>query len=83
MSFREVESSHRAKRRRDECLHEEIKNHTSLYFMDGDIVLLSLPKDHFVTAFRVDKVYLSRLPSRDAVEKYDGVPLVRLHDEAE
>jgi hypothetical protein len=94
MSAPDIESGRPAKRRRDESPHdsEVVKSHESLYFTDGDIVLLSLPKDNFVTAFKVDKVFLLRsspvfkdmlsLPSPDDIEKYDGVPLVRLQDEA-
>lgn len=82
-----------AKQHREETVPDEIKKHGLLYFTDGDIVLLSLPKDRVVTAFRVDKVFLSRhspvfkdmfsLPSLEEVEKYDGTPLVRLQDMSE
>ncbi|KIJ53541.1 hypothetical protein M422DRAFT_241776 [Sphaerobolus stellatus SS14] len=69
----------------------EIQPHEKLYYADGDIVLLSLPVEGVITAFKVDKVFLKRassvfedmltLPAVEDVEKYDGVPLVRLHDQ--
>ncbi|KIJ53535.1 hypothetical protein M422DRAFT_107206, partial [Sphaerobolus stellatus SS14] len=62
----------------------EIHPHEKLYYVDGDIILLSLPVKAIITAFKVDKVLLKRaspvfegmfaLPPVEDVEKYDGVP---------
>lgn len=84
-----------AKRRRDsssESSQEEIVKHETLYFENGNIVLLSLPKDNIVTAFKVYKDYLSlqsrvfegmlSIPSPPTVEMYDNVPLVRVQDKS-
>ncbi|KAF8590732.1 hypothetical protein K439DRAFT_1381509 [Ramaria rubella] len=81
-----------AKRSRDDD-SENIQRSDSLYFTDGDIVLLSLPREEVVTAFKVDRVFLSRsspvfhgmlsLPLPENVEKFDNVPLVRLQDKVE
>ncbi|GJJ13642.1 hypothetical protein Clacol_007898 [Clathrus columnatus] len=86
-------TSQRLKRPRSDTISVKIKNSESLYFPNGDIVLLSLPKDDVVTAFKVDRVFLLRaspvfegmleLPSLDDVECHDNVPLVRLQDESE
>ncbi|GJJ13650.1 hypothetical protein Clacol_007906 [Clathrus columnatus] len=37
-----------------------IKNSDSVYFPDGDIVILSLPKNNVITAFKVDRIFLRR-----------------------
>jgi len=73
---------------------ETIKKSTLIYYQDGDITILSLPNDeNIITAFKVDKIYLSRnstvfgrmvrLPLAETSERYDGVPLVRLQDTAQ
>lgn len=64
-----------------------------LYLDDGNIVLSALDTDDGVVYFRVHRSVLSRqspvfkdmfnIPTGDSVEKYDGVPLVRLHDGAD
>ncbi|KAF8579824.1 hypothetical protein K439DRAFT_1299699, partial [Ramaria rubella] len=69
-----------------------------IYYDTGDLVLLSLPrKDGVITAFKVDKIYLSRsspifdrmlslpVPSPDIaqVESFASVPLVHMQDDAE
>jgi len=72
---------------------EEIIKSSVIYYSNGDIVILSLPdKKNVVTAHKVDKIFLARsslvfegmltIPSSDEEEIYDGVPMVRFHDEA-
>ncbi|KIJ53537.1 hypothetical protein M422DRAFT_775619, partial [Sphaerobolus stellatus SS14] len=73
-----------------ENMKTDINRNEKLYYADVDIVLLSLPVEDVIAAFKVDTVLLKRaspvfdgmlaLPSMEDAEKYDGVPLVRLQD---
>lgn len=93
----DAESTSKSQKKRRLEAHPEIIKHSSLYFSNGDIVLLSLPntKNNVVTAFKVDRVFLLRaspvfegmlaLPMHvhPEDELFDSVPLVRLQDESE
>ncbi|KIJ42400.1 hypothetical protein M422DRAFT_48243 [Sphaerobolus stellatus SS14] len=72
---------------------EQIRKDSTVYYPNGDIVLLSVPEDDVRTAFKVDKVFLSRFsdvfqdmfefpPGQAVREVYDEVPLVQMQDSA-
>ncbi|KDQ58407.1 hypothetical protein JAAARDRAFT_68904 [Jaapia argillacea MUCL 33604] len=70
-----------------------IHRHPSLYFEDGSVVLLLPSTDESLVAYRVHRSLLSAhsevfadlftVPSPAVPEKYDGVPLVKLSDNAQ
>ena len=72
----------------------KLVRHESMYLSDGDVVLAAEQYPTTTVLFRVDKIYLARnsavfrsmftLPDRPSVnELYDGVPKVRLSDDAD
>jgi hypothetical protein len=76
----------------------KFERHSTAYFPDGDIVLCARRKSFdTLCMFRVDRVYLTRNSSvfrdmlsvssppghGDTPEMYDGVPVIRLPDDAD
>ena len=68
--------------------------HPTLYFADGDVTLCAAKSCGVLQAFRVDRVYLSRnspvfremlspASAHNMTELFDGVPLLRLADDAD
>ena len=70
-----------------------LERHPTLYFPDGDLVLCATKPCGTLQAFRVDRVYLTRnspvlrdmlapAAASNMTETFDGVPLLRLADDA-
>lgn len=67
-----------------------ITNHDSLYFNDGNIILLAPQSPNHYTAFRVHRSILTRMstvfeelfstPQVDKMETYEGIPYVYMVD---
>ena len=76
------------------CMSDcEPQKHDSLYFIDGNVVLIAPNSTGIRTVFRVHQSVLAKsspifatmftLPAGDGNEMYDGVPLVQMLDGAE
>ncbi|KAI0094330.1 hypothetical protein BDY19DRAFT_881172 [Irpex rosettiformis] len=75
----------------------EERRHPTLYFEDGDIAISATSKaKEYIEFYRIDKIFLARHSpifkdmlslgknnSESHNERYDGVPRVHLHDDAE
>jgi hypothetical protein len=78
----------------DRTNNPTLERHPTLYFPDGDVALCAAKSCGVLQAFRVDRVYLIRnspvlremlspLSVNTMTELFDGVPMLRLADDAE